>query len=85
MWHGALAFGFARRDLFRVHRSRLNVQACRLIGCQNLKRYQGRRMDREEVQCEYETNKELGVRLGCWKAGMLVDNDAGDVAKELGL
>ena len=32
---------------------------------------------------EFSKNKALGERLGCWKAGMLVDNDDGAVALAL--
>ena len=31
----------------------------------------------------YEKNKELGLRLGCWKGGQLVADDAGEVEKAL--
>ena len=36
-----------------------------------------------EFEKEFKKNKELGEKLGCWKAGMLVDNDQGDVAQAL--
>jgi len=61
----------------------LRVKACRLIGCQNLKRYAGWKPTKSEMEAEFARNMELGKRLGCWKAGMLVDNDNGDVAKAL--
>lgn len=38
---------------------------------------------RAAVDAEREKHKAIGDRLGCWKAGVLVENDAGDVAKAL--
>ena len=38
---------------------------------------------REEVAKEFAKNRALGEKLSCWKAGMLVDNDQGDVAAAL--
>ena len=32
---------------------------------------------------EFESNKALGERLGCWKGNYLVENDAGSVRKAL--
>lgn len=32
---------------------------------------------------EFEKNKALGERLGCWKSSYLVENDAGSVRKAL--
>ena len=32
---------------------------------------------------EFEKNKELGERLGCWKGSYLVEDDAGSVRKAL--
>ena len=32
---------------------------------------------------EFEKNKALGERLGCWKGSYLVENDAGSVRKAL--
>ncbi len=48
-----------------------------------LLRYIGWKPTREEVAKEFAKNRELGVKLSCWKAGMLVDNDQGDVAAAL--
>lgn len=39
--------------------------------------------DRAAVDAEREKHKAIGERLGCWKAGVLVENDSGDVAKAL--
>jgi hypothetical protein len=49
----------------------------KLIGCQNLSRYQGQQLTKAQVQAEQAKNKALGERTGCWKHGMLVDNDQG--------
>ena len=35
------------------------------------------------MDAEREKHKAIGERLGCWKAGVLVENDSGDVAKAL--
>ena len=32
---------------------------------------------------EFERNRALGERLGCWKGGYLVEDDAGSVRKAL--
>jgi len=61
----------------------VRIKTCRLVGCQNLKRYQGWKCTRKDLEEEYEKNHALGQRLGCWKAGMLVDNDQGAVALAL--
>lgn len=39
--------------------------------------------NREAVDAEQAKNRKLGEELGCWKAGVLVENDNGDVAKAL--
>ena len=46
-------------------------------------RYMGWKPTREEVAKEFAKNRALGEKLSCWKAGMLVDNDQGDVAAAL--
>ena len=38
---------------------------------------------KDQIDAEFSKNKALGERLGCWKAGMLVDNDDGAVALAL--
>ena len=38
---------------------------------------------REEVEAECARNKALGERLGCWKGGVLVEDDAGSVRRAL--
>lgn len=38
---------------------------------------------REAVDAERVVNKAIGDRTGCWKAGVLVEDDAGSVKKAL--
>lgn len=38
---------------------------------------------REAVDAERAVNKAIGDRTGCWKAGVLVEDDAGSVKKAL--
>ncbi|KAK3273726.1 hypothetical protein CYMTET_18048 [Cymbomonas tetramitiformis] len=62
---------------------KLKVKASRLLGAQSIARYTGMKMTRSEVDAEYKINKEIGDRTGCWKAGVLVENDEGSVALAL--
>ena len=48
-----------------------------------LRRYSEWKPTKEELEEEFAKNKELGERLGCWKAGMLVDNDERAVERAL--
>ncbi len=41
------------------------------------------RARRQAVEAEYAANKALGERLGCWKGGVLVEDDAGSVRAAL--
>lgn len=38
---------------------------------------------REAVDAERADNKAIGDKTGCWKAGVLVEDDAGSVRKAL--
>eukprot|EP00884_Botryococcus_braunii_P004742 jgi/Botrbrau1/14269/Bobra.0368s0002.1 len=58
----------------------LRVRAARLLGSQSLARYTNWRGSREAVEKEFQKNKELGERLGCWKGGILVEDNQGSVA-----
>jgi hypothetical protein len=58
----------------------LRLKAAKLLGAQNLSRYQGRKLGAAEVAAEFEANRQLGAATGCWKNGMLVDDDAGTLA-----
>jgi hypothetical protein len=55
----------------------IRIKAAKLLGCQNLSWYYGRRFSRAEAQAEFEKNRQLGAATGCWKNGMLVDDDRG--------
>jgi hypothetical protein len=35
------------------------------------------------VEEEHRINKAIGERIGCWKGGVLVENDAGSLKKAL--
>ncbi|TPX66275.1 hypothetical protein SpCBS45565_g04547 [Spizellomyces sp. 'palustris'] len=61
----------------------LRVKSMRLIGRQNLQEYKDWRGSEEDIRGEYERNKEIGIRLGCWKSGVLVFDDAGRVDEEV--
>jgi hypothetical protein len=61
----------------------LRVKAGRLMGTQSLARYVGWKGDKEAVDAEFTANRELGEATGCWKGGVLVEDDAGSVAAEL--
>ncbi|KAF8061984.1 hypothetical protein HT031_004244 [Scenedesmus sp. PABB004] len=55
----------------------IRIKAAKALGCQNLSRYHGRRLTAAEVDAELEANRALGAATGCWKHGMLVDDDRG--------
>lgn len=55
----------------------IRVKTAKLLGCQNLSWYHGRKFTKAEAEEEYESNKQLGAQTGCWKNGMLVDDDKG--------
>jgi transcription initiation factor TFIID subunit TAF12 len=55
----------------------IRIKAAKLLGCQNLSWYYGRRFSRAEAGAEFEKNQQLGAATGCWKNGMLVDDDMG--------
>ncbi|KAI9096599.1 hypothetical protein DFS34DRAFT_581366 [Phlyctochytrium arcticum] len=59
----------------------LRIKTMRLIGRQNLQAYKDWKGDETEIAKEYERNKELGLRFDCWKAGVLVADDDGNVER----
>ena len=67
----------------RWEETALRVKAGRLMGTQSLARYVGWKGNKEAVDAEFAKNKELGEVTGCWKGGVLVEDDAGSVAAEL--
>lgn len=60
----------------------LRVKTAKLLGSQSVARYTGRTFTADQIAAEYDANKALGERLGCWKQGVLVDVD-GRVEAEL--
>mmetsp|Transcript_58266 Transcript_58266/g.185653 ORF Transcript_58266/g.185653 Transcript_58266/m.185653 type:complete len:113 (-) Transcript_58266:51-389(-) len=63
----------------------LRIKAARLMGRQDLSLYKaaGWKGGKAEVEAEYARNKDIGVRTGCWKGGILVEDDSGSVLKAL--
>eukprot|EP00873_Tetraselmis_striata_P003650 jgi/Tetstr1/423914/TSEL_014537.t1 len=61
----------------------LRVKAARLMGSQSLARYIGWTGDRAAVEAERALNREIGEQTGCWKGGVLVEDDSGSVAAAL--
>eukprot|EP00878_Enallax_costatus_P012768 GHUV01013332.1.p1 GENE.GHUV01013332.1~~GHUV01013332.1.p1 ORF type:complete len:206 (+),score=55.18 GHUV01013332.1:187-804(+) len=55
----------------------IRVKTAKLLGCQNLSWYHGRKFTKLEAEAEFEQNKQLGAQTGCWKNGMLVDDERG--------
>ena len=55
----------------------IRLKTARLIGCQNLSWYMGKKLVKEQLDAVYAKNKALGEETGCWKSGVLVDNDKG--------
>ena len=39
--------------------------------------------DRSAVEAEFKKNKALGESIGCWRGGVLVEDDAGSVRRAL--
>lgn len=59
----------------------LRIKSARLLGSQSLARYVGWKGNRAAVDTEREKNRKIGEATGCWKGGVLVEDDAGSVAK----
>jgi hypothetical protein len=53
------------------------------MGSQSLARYPAWRGDRAAVDAEQARNRALGEQTGCWKSGVLVEDDNGSVAKAI--
>ena len=56
----------------------IRIKASRAIGSQGMNRYHGWIGSKADVQAEYERNKAIGLATGCWKGGILVENDNKD-------
>jgi hypothetical protein len=69
--------------LERYDEQTLRLKAARLLGTQSLARHVGWRGGRAAVDAERARHKALGERLGCWKAGVLVEDAVGSVAAAL--
>lgn len=70
-------------ELSRYDDQFVRLKTARLLGTQSLARHMGWKGDAAAVQAEYEKHKKLGEELGCWKGGVLVENDEGSVAAAL--
>ena len=70
-------------ELRRYDEQFIRIKAARLLGTQSLARHVGWKGARAAVDAEREKHRQLGERLGCWKAGVLVEDNSGSVAKAL--
>jgi hypothetical protein len=70
-------------ELRRYDEQFIRIKASRLLGTQSLARHVGWKGNRVAVDAEREKHRVLGERLGCWKGGVLVEDDRGSVAKAL--
>jgi len=55
----------------------------RLVGRQNLQLYKDWKGNELDMAREFELNKAIGMKYGTWKAGTLVADDDGLVAKAI--
>lgn len=70
-------------ELRRYDDQFIRVKTARLLGTQSLARHVNWKGNRAAVDAEREKHKTIGEKTGCWKAGVLVENDAGAVAVAL--
>ncbi|PVU89366.1 hypothetical protein BB561_005400 [Smittium simulii] len=61
----------------------LRVKAMRVIGRQNLQLYKDWKGNKEELEHEFNRNKQIGLSLNTWKGGVLVYDDDGKVLKAI--
>ncbi|GJJ76385.1 hypothetical protein EMPS_08744 [Entomortierella parvispora] len=61
----------------------LRVKSMRLVGRQNLQLYKDWKGNEQDMAREFELNKAIGLKYGTWKAGTLVADDDGLVAKAI--
>ncbi|KAF9194122.1 hypothetical protein BGZ51_001101 [Haplosporangium sp. Z 767] len=61
----------------------LRVKSIRLMGRQNLQLYKDWKGNEQDIAREFELNKAIGLKYGAWKAGTLVADDDGLVAKAI--
>ncbi|KAI9307934.1 hypothetical protein BJ944DRAFT_237448 [Cunninghamella echinulata] len=82
--HGIGHFGeISKESLPKWSTNDLRVKCIRLIGRQNLQLYRGWKGNADDIAREYEKNKQVGLKYGTWKQGVLVYDDDGKVEKEL--
>lgn len=82
--HGIGHFGEISKELLpKWSTNDLRVKCIRLIGRQNLQLYREWKGNADDIAREYEANKEIGLKYGSWKQGVLVYDDAGNVEKAL--
>jgi hypothetical protein len=72
------------QELKRYDEQYIRIKVARLLGIQSLARHMGWKGDRAAVEREHAKHRQLGEELGCWKGGMLVEDDSGSVSKALG-
>ena len=53
----------------------LKLKACRLLGAQNLKKYNGWKGGEELIKTELEKNRKIGLSTERWVHGLLIDED----------
>ncbi|ORZ28514.1 hypothetical protein BCR41DRAFT_418577 [Lobosporangium transversale] len=61
----------------------LRIKTMRLVGRQNLQLYKDWKGNEQDLAREFELNKAIGLKYGAWKAGTLVADDDGLVAKAI--
>ncbi|KAI9255718.1 hypothetical protein BDA99DRAFT_547968 [Phascolomyces articulosus] len=82
--HGIGSFGeISKESLPKWSTNDLRIKCIRLIGRQNLQLYRGWKGNADDIAREYRRNKEIGLKFGTWKQGVLVYDDEGLVEKEL--
>lgn len=82
--HGIGSWKDIRREyLNKWDEQSIRIKATKLLGCQNLKRYEGWKGTKEDMRFEKEKNRALGESNGCWKCGCLVEDLHENVSKTL--
>ncbi|CAO3625226.1 unnamed protein product [Cunninghamella blakesleeana] len=82
--YGIGSFGQISKELLpKWSTNDLRLKCIRLVGRQNLQLYRGWKGDEDAILAEYEKNKEVGLKYGSWKQGVLVYDDDGKVLEEL--
>ncbi|KAL6767243.1 hypothetical protein ACKKBG_A39190 [Auxenochlorella protothecoides x Auxenochlorella symbiontica] len=58
----------------------IRTKAARLLGTQSLARHAGWKGNQAAVDAERARHRAIGIQLGCWKGGVLVEDAQGSVA-----